>query len=257
MTRPGGTTVIAGKAISRLGLGTMRLTGPGCWGPPQAPSRAMRVLRDAVDVHGITHIDTADAYGPTDAEVLIREALQPYPAEVLIATKVGMIRPAPNVWRPLGRPDFLRAAVEASLRRLDVDVLDLCYLHRIDPAIALSEQVGALADLVVEGKIAHVGLSKVTPGQIAEASRVVPIAAVQNCLNIDEPTDDALDYCGEHGIPYVPYRLLNVGSISPVKALTWLLDRGEHVVPIPGTSRPEHLRELVEAVRATDEKPSS
>lgn len=254
---PGGTTVIAGKAVSRLGLGTMRLTGPGCWGPPPATSMAIRVLRDAVAIHGITHIDTADAYGPAIAEELIQRALRPYPPEVLIATKVGMIRPAPNVWRPLGRPDYLRAAVEASLRRLGIDTLDLCYLHRIDPTIPLVEQVGTFAEMVTEGKIANIGLSKVTTDQIIEATKMVPIAAVQNCLNIDEPDDPALGFCAEHGVPYVPYRPLNVGGIPPEEALTWLLELGPHVAPIPGTSSPDHLRELAASARAGAERQRS
>lgn len=251
---PGGTIVIAGKVVSRLGLGTMRLTGPGCWGPPPTPSTAVRVLRDAVAIHGITHIDTADAYGPAIAEDLVRQALHPFPPEVLIATKVGMIRPGPNVWRPLGRPHYLRAAVEASLRRLGVDTLDLCYLHRIDPVIPLSEQVGALADMVAEGKVRRVGLSKVTPAQVVEAMDAVTVAAVQNCLNINEPDDPALAFCAEHDIPYIPYRPLNIGAIAPKTALTWLLGLGRHVAPIPGTAKPDHLRELVASAHVAGEK---
>lgn len=250
-TSPGGTIPIAGKTVSRLGLGTLRLTGPGCWGPPVKRAAAVRVLRDAIDIHGITHIDTADAYGPATAEELIRNVLHPYPPDVLIATKVGMIRPAPNQWRPLGRPDYLRAAVEASLRRLGTDTLHLCYLHRVDPNIPFGDQVGTLADLRAEGKIAAIGLSKVTPEQIAEAATITSIAAVQNCFNIDEPADAALDYCADHGIPFVAYRPLDAGRIAADKALPWLLGLGKHVAAIPGTATPEHLADLVTAISKT------
>lgn len=250
MTAAGGTITIAGKTVSRLGLGTMRLTGSGTWDHPADPVRAITVLREAVK-WGISHIDTADAYGPHTVEELIRTALYPYPEHVLIATKVGMVRPGPNVWRPLGRPDYLRAAVHASLRRLAVDALGLCYLHRVDPAVPLVDQVGELADLRDEGKIGAVGLSKVTPEQIEEAGKVVPIAAVQNCLNVGEPDDPAVGYCRERGIPYVAYRPLNAGALTADGALRWLLSLGGHVAPIPGTSSLAHLGEIVGAARLT------
>jgi pyridoxine 4-dehydrogenase len=246
---PGGVITIASKTVSRLGLGTLRLTGPGCWGTSTRPVDAECVLRRAIDTHGLTHIDTADAYGPAVAEELIRRALHPYLPEILIATKVGMIRPGPDLWRPLGRPDYLRAAVEASLRRLDVETLDLCYLHRIDPTVPLADQVGTLAYMVTEGKIAHIGLSKVSPEQIAAATATVQIAAVQNCLSIAEPDDPALAVCSERGIPYVAYRPLDVGRLPVGKALTWLLNLSPLVAAIPGTSNPEHLDQLVEALR--------
>lgn len=245
--RPGGTITIADKEVSRLGLGTLRLAGPGCWGPALKPREVIQVLRYAVEVHGISHIDTADAYGPYGVESLIHRTLRPYRPEVLIATKVGLIRPAPDLWRPLGRPDYLRAAVESSLRRLGLECLELCYLHRVDPAVPMADQVGELAAMRDEGKIGHIGLSKVTPAQIAEARRIVPVSAVQNVLNIDEPNDPALEYCRQHKIPYVPYRPLNVGTIRPAKALRWLLDLAPNTAPIPGTSSSAHLRELVDA----------
>ncbi|MEV6861560.1 aldo/keto reductase [Streptosporangium subroseum] len=199
---------------------------------------------------GITHVDTADAYGPHTVEDLIRQALHPYPGDLLLATKVGLIRPGPNVWKPLGRPDYLRAAVEASLRRLNVDRIDLCYLHRVDPTVPLADQVGALADLQTEGKIATIGLSKVTPEQIRQAGEVA-VVAVQNCLNLEEPDDPALAYCADNNIPYVPYRPLNAGRLTATagveKSLSRLLDLGEHVAPIPATSNPQHLIALVRA----------
>ncbi|MGA5818112.1 aldo/keto reductase [Kitasatospora sp. NPDC094028] len=235
---------IAGKQVPRLGLGTMRLTGPGTWGEPAGMVGAAALLRTAVHDLGVLHIDTADAYGPHTVEELIRRALYPYPAQLLLATKVGMVRPAPNVWKPLGRPEYLRAAVEASLRRLGTECIDLCYLHRVDSAVPLAEQVGELEDLRTEGKIAAIGLSKVTPEQIREAAGLVTVAAVQNCLNVADPEDPALAYCLDNGIPYVPYRPLNAGKLDPAKALRWLLDLGPHVAPIPGTADPEHLLAL-------------
>lgn len=247
---PGGTIRIAGKTVSRLGLGTMRLTGPGTWGRPTNPDSAVRVLREAIDDHGITHLDTADAYGPHTVEELIRRALHPYPEHVLIATKVGMVRPAPNTWRPLGRPEYLRAAVEVSLRRLGTEQLDLCYLHRIDPVVPLEDQVGELHALRAEGKIGHIGISKVDVDQVREAARIAPIAAVQNCLNSDARHDPVLEHCKVNSIPYVAYRPLNAGALTangPREALEWLLSAGDHVAPIPGTNSPTHLRQLAAA----------
>ncbi|GGQ94755.1 aldo/keto reductase [Kitasatospora griseola] len=236
---------IAGKKVPRLGLGTMRLTGPGTWGEPADPADAVALLRTAVDDLGVLHIDTADAYGPHTVEELIRRALHPYSERLLLATKVGMVRPAPNVWKPLGRPEYLRAAVEASLRRLGTERIDLCYLHRVDPAVPLADQVGELAALRHEGKVGEIGLSKVTPEQIREAGELVTVAAVQNCLNAAEPDDPALAYCLASGIPYVPYRPLNAGLLpDPAAALRWLLELGPLVAPIPGTADPAHLRAL-------------
>ncbi|WP_405008319.1 aldo/keto reductase [Kitasatospora purpeofusca] len=236
---------IAGKKIPRLGLGTMRLTGPGTWGYPADMVGAVELLRTAVDELGVLHIDTADAYGPHTVEDLVRRALHPYREQLLLATKVGMVRPAPNVWHPLGRPDYLRAAVEASLRRLGTEQIDLCYLHRVDPAVPLADQVGELEQLRQEGKIGHIGLSKATPEQIRQAEELTTVAAVQNCLNTEEPDDPALAYCLVNGIPYVPYRPLNAGRLrDPAAALRWLLDLGPMVAPIPGTADPAHLRAL-------------
>ncbi|MFB6839752.1 aldo/keto reductase [Streptomyces sp. NPDC056361] len=251
---PAGSIDIAGKTVSRLGFGTMRLTGPGTWGDPDDRERAVRVLREAVHTHGITHIDTADAYGPYTVEYLIKDALHPYPDQVLLATKVGMVRPAPNEWVPLGNPAYLRAGVEASLRRLGIERLDLCYLHRIDPHVPVADQIGTLAVLQTEGKIGHIGLSKVSPADFQLASKHAPIAAVQNVLNSSEPDDPMVDVCRDQNIPYVPYRPLNAGKIASNggarNALSWLLALGPHVAPIPGTSRPEHLAELVAFTRS-------
>ncbi len=231
----------------------MRLAGPGTWGSPRDPATAICVLREAVHIQGITHLDTADAYGPHTVEELIRRALRPYPDRLLIATKVGMVRPGPDLWKPLGRPEYLRAAVEASLRRLAIARLDLCYLHRIDPALPLEVQVGELRQLQVEGKIGHIGLSKVSIEQIRLASAEIQVSAVQNVFNQTEPDDPAVGYCRIQGIPFVPYRPLNAGALVgrglAREALNWLLGQGDHVAPIPGTSSPRHLRELIAAVR--------
>ncbi|MFD7504616.1 aldo/keto reductase [Streptomyces sp. NPDC059850] len=249
---PAGTITIADKTVSRLGLGTMRLTGPGIWGDPDDRVTAISVLRQAVHTYGITHIDTADAYGPHTVEHLIHDALRPYPEHVLIATKVGLVRPAPGTWVPLGHPVYLRACVEASLRRLETDRLDLCYLHRIDPEVPLADQLGTLEALRTEGKIGHIGLSKVTPDTIRDAAKCIRVAAVQNVLNMTDRHDPALELCHDLDIPYVLYRPLDAGNLARHTdvgaALHWLLQLGAHVAPIPGTSSPEHLYQFVSAV---------
>ncbi|MGV9853082.1 aldo/keto reductase [Streptomyces sp. NPDC003442] len=253
ITLPAGTITIAGKAVSRLGFGTMRLTGPGIWGDPADRATALTVLRQAVHTYGITHIDTADAYGPHTVEHLIRDALHPYPEHVLIATKVGLARSAPDTWVPHGHPVYLRACVEASLRRLGMDRLELCYLHRIDPEVPVADQIGTLQALKDEGKIGHIGLSKVTSEQIRTVTNDITVAAVQNVLNMSaDRHDTAFELCRDLSIPYVPYRPLDAGTLARQghidAALNWLLHLGNHVAPIPGTSSPEHLSQLVAAV---------
>lgn len=250
---PAGSITIAGKTVSRLGFGTMRLTGPGTWGDPDDRDTALSVLRQAVHTHGISHIDTADAYGPHTVEDLIREALYPYPEQVLIATKVGMVRPAAGQWRPLGNPFYLRACVEGSLRRLKVERLELCYLHRIDPEISRDDQMAVLHSLQDEGKIGHIGLSKVTPEDIRYVLKYRPVAAVQNVLNTTDRDDPAVETCRDLNIPYVAYRPLDAGLLArangPAAALHWLLSQGSHVAPIPSTSQPQHLDEIVAAMQ--------
>ncbi|MGW1157768.1 aldo/keto reductase [Streptomyces sp. NPDC002519] len=238
--------------MSRLGFGTMRLTGPGTWGDPVDRETALYVLRQAVHTHGISHIDTADAYGPHTVEHLIREALYPYPEHVLIATKVGMVRPAPGQWKPLGNPFYLRACVEASLRRLQVERLELCYLHRIDRDVARDDQIAVLQALQDEGKIGHIGLSKVTSEDLRLVAKHQPVAAVQNVLNTNERFDPVVELCRDLDIPYVAYRPLDAGELARVQGprvpLDWLLNFGPHIAPIPSTSQPRHLHEIVEAV---------
>ncbi|WP_432104085.1 aldo/keto reductase [Streptomyces sp. bgisy091] len=249
---PAGPITIAGKTVPRLGFGTMRLTGPGTWGDPDDRATALSVLRQAVHTYGIAHIDTADAYGPHTAEQLIKDALHPYPEGLLIATKVGMARPAPDIWAPHGHPVYLRSCVEASLRRLGLERLDLCYLHRIDPVIPLADQLGTLQALQQEGKVGHIGLSKITPEHLKLAQDQIPVAAVQNVLNIHDRFDPVLELCRDQGIPYVPYRPLNAGVAvmggDVTAALSWLLELSPHIAPIPGTSNPEHLAAIVNAV---------
>lgn len=262
MTAPGGTITIAGKTVSRLGLGTMRIAGRDSWSDLRTDRvNPMTVILEAVRTHGITHIDTADAYGPHSIEDLIYRTLSPsrFDTDVLIATKVGMIRPGPRTWMPHGHPAYLRAAVEGSLRRLGVEQLDLCYLHRNDPAVPFLDQVGALAELQTEGKIAHIGLSKVSPNEIDQARTSIAVAAVQNKLNQELPDDLAtVEHCRTLGIPYVAYSPLGAGALAgqggAAKALRWLLDLGPHVAPVPGTSDLRHLRELVGSLALTDLK---
>lgn len=249
----------------RIGFGSMQLTGPGHWAAPDNPDRAMQVLRDAVDA-GVTHIDTADAYGPFTAEKYIRKALHPYPDGLVIATKGGLTRQGPDRWAPCGRPEYLRQCVEMSLRRLQVERIDLYYLHRIDPAIAMEDQLAVLSDMQAEGKIAHVGLSKVNLEQLRAASELVDVAAVQNKYNItNRASEDVLRHCELNSISFVPYAPLAAGALTTTGALgvvaedygatpaqlalAWLLHRSPVMMPIPGTSCSARLHENLAALQ--------
>src|SRR5271170_121173 len=170
---------IGERSIYRLGYGAMRITGPGIWGPPPDRERAKAVLRRAIDL-GITFIDTADSYGPNVSEELIAEALAPYPADLVIATKGGLVRPGPDDWQPDGRPQHLRDALEGSLRRLRLERIDLYQFHRPDPKVPYEESIGTLAELQRAGKIRHIGVSNVTVAQLTKARKIVPIVSVQN-----------------------------------------------------------------------------
>ncbi|WP_436528402.1 aldo/keto reductase [Actinoplanes sp. HUAS TT8] len=238
--------------VRRLGYGTMQLTGPGHWDLPADPDAARRLLRAAVHDHGINHLDTADAYGPHTVETLIREALHPYPDDLLIATKGGLLRPGPNIWRPCGRPEYLTQCAELSLRRLRIDTLDLYYLHRIDPQVPLADQLGVLVDLQSAGKIRHIGLSKVTVDQLEQARAITDIAAVQNQHTVTS-TDPVLGYCETNGLAYVAYKPFDAGitlptandptaAPGPVETLRTLLARSPAMLVIPGTASAEHLR---------------
>jgi aryl-alcohol dehydrogenase-like predicted oxidoreductase len=245
--------------VTRLGFGAMRLTGPGVWGPPADRDEAIRVLRRAAEL-GVTLIDTADAYGPSISEELIREALHPYPG-VVVATKAGMLRTGPDEWYPCGRPEYLRQQCELSLRRLDVERIDLFQLHRVDPTVPAADQFGVLAELKAEGKIAEVGLSEVSVETVEQARGIVEIATVQNRYNlIDRASDDVLRYCTENGIGFLPWHPVAAGALAepggavaeiawahgvtaPQVALAWLLQRSSVMLPIPGTADLAHLED--------------
>ncbi len=246
--------------VHRLGFGAMRLTGP----PAQLDRpTAVAIARRAVEL-GVTFIDTADSYDFGENEELLAEALHPYPADVVIATKGGHVNLG-SEWIPLGRPEYLRQQAELSLRRLRLDRIDLYQLHRIDPAVPLADQIGALRRLQDEGKVRHVGLSEVTVDQLVEAERITPIASVQNRYNItDRRYEDVLAYCERRGIAFVPWlpiaRVRTGDAADPITAvagrlgatrtqvaLAWLLHRSPVIVPIPGTSSRAHLEENVAA----------
>lgn len=261
------------RTVNRLGYGSMQLTGPGVWGEPKDPAEAVRVLRRAVEL-GVNLIDTADAYGPFVAERLIREALHPYPGDLVIATKAGLTRSGPGVWKPVGRPEYLRQQVELSLRHLDLECIDLLQLHRIDPQVPLADQVGELKAMQDEGKIRHIGLSEVSADQLTEAQRTAPIVTVQNLFNLtNRKAEPLLEHCASEGIGFIPWFPLATGELakpggplqsiseevgaSPSQlALAWLLRRSEVMLPIPGTSTLAHLEENLAAaeVRLSDEQ---
>lgn len=276
-----GTLELGGRLIvNRLGFGTMRLTGPGNWGPPRDHQQAVAVLRRAVDL-GVTFIDTADSYGPFIAEELIRTALHPYPADLVVATKAGFLRtrpdptsaPSPSSWTPLGKPEYLRQQVEMSLRRLSTDCIKLFQLHRIDPDYPLDDQVGELAALKAEGKIELIGLSEVSVAQLEAALNITPIASVQNMYNLTaRDAEPLVNACAKQGIAFIPWFPLAAGPLaapegplgriaaahraSPSQlALAWLLARSPIMLPIPGTTSVEHLDENVAAaaVALTDD----
>jgi len=256
---------IGGKLpVTRLGYGTMQLTGPGVWGEPKDPDEAVRVLRRAVDL-GVNFLDTADAYGPVVAEPLIKKALHPYPADLVIATKVGHTRQGPGLWTPVGRPEYLRQQTEMALRLLGLEQIPLMQLHRIDPQVPLADQVGELAKLQEEGKIRFIGLSEVTVGQLRAAAKIAPIATVQNLYNLaDRSAEELLDYSAANGIGFIPWFPLATGKLAkpggPLAALAakrgatpsqlalaWLLHRSPAMLPIPGTSSVSHLEDNVAA----------
>lgn len=250
--------------VTRLGFGAMRITGNGIWGEPANRPEALRILRRAVEL-GINFIDTADSYGPNVSEEIIAEALYPYPADLVIATKGGFARPGPNQWVEDGRPEHLRSACEGSLRRLRLDRIDLYQLHRIDPKVPAEDQLGTLKDLQAQGKIKHIGLSEVNVRQIQHAQTIVPVVSVQNRYTVDDRgSENVLKYCETQKMGFIPWFPLGAGKVaradSPVSgmaarlkatpsqvALAWLLARSPVMLPIPGTSRVEHLEENVAA----------
>jgi pyridoxine 4-dehydrogenase len=260
-----GQFAIAGDLrVNRLGFGAMRITGKGIWGPPANREEAIGVLRRAVEL-GINFIDTADSYGPNVSEELIAEALHPYPAGLVIATKGGFDRPGPDRWTENGRPEHLVAACEGSLRRLRVERIDLYQLHRIDSKFPAEDQLGTLKNLQAQGKIRHIGLSEVSVAQIQHAQKLVEVVSVQNRYSLtDRGSEDVLEYCEEQKIGFIPWFPLAAGKLSgpdsPIGrvaqklnatpsqvALAWLLWRSPVMLPIPGTSSVKHLEENVAA----------
>jgi pyridoxine 4-dehydrogenase len=259
--------------VHRLGFGAMRITGPGIWGPPADHDEAVRVLRRAVEL-GIDFIDTADSYGPYVSEELIREALHPYPAGLVVATKAGLVRTGPNQWHAVGRPAYLRQEAEMSLRRLGLDRIDVFQLHRPDPQVPFADQIGALVELQKEGKIRHIGLSNVTLDQLRQAREQADIVTVQNFFNLaNRDSEPIADYCAAEGIGFIPWRPLETGDLAepgrPLAALAeqtgatprqlalaWLLHRSPVMLPIPGTGTVEHLETNVAArdITLTDEQ---
>lgn len=252
--------------IVRLGFGAMRITGTGIWGDPKDPEAARETLRRIPDL-GIDFIDTADSYGPFISEYLIRDTLHPY-KNLIVATKGGLTRHGPDIWRPVGRPEYLRQCVLMSLRRLQVERIDLWQLHRIDPAVPRDEQFGVIAAMQQEGLIRHVGLSEVTVEEIEAASRHFPVVTVQSQYNlVNRKNESVLDYCEANGIGFIPWAPLAAGALaapgsalsaiagrlglSPSQvALAWLLKRSKVMLPIPGTGNPHHLADNVRAADA-------
>jgi aryl-alcohol dehydrogenase-like predicted oxidoreductase len=260
-----GTFKIGGDLpVVRLGFGAMRITGQGIWGEPADHDECIAVLRRAVEL-GITLIDTADSYGPFVSERLIAEALHPYPENLVIATKAGLQRSGPDQWEPDGRPQHLRERCEGSLKRLKVDRIDLFQLHRIDTKVPMEDQLGTLLDLQKEGKVRHLGLSEVTVKQIEDVRKLARIATVQNLYNLsDRHSEDVLAYCTQKGLGFIPWFPLATGNLakpgsrlsaaakqldaSPGQvALAWLLKKSPVMLPIPGTSKVEHLESNTEA----------
>jgi pyridoxine 4-dehydrogenase len=263
--RASGEFAIGGDLpVVRLGYGAMQIPGPGVWGEPRDHDEVIRVLRRAIEL-GVTFIDTADSYGPEVSERMIREALHPYPNDLVIATKAGLTRPGPGRWERNGKPEYLKAEAEKSLRLLGVERIELFQLHRIDPEVPLAEQLGALSELQAEDKIARIGLSEVSVSEIEAARAITPIVTVQNRYNLsDRGAEPVLDYCQREDIGFIPWfpmatgRLASPGGplqriaeehdVTPAQlALAWLLQRSPVLLPIPGTSTVAHLEENLAA----------
>jgi aryl-alcohol dehydrogenase-like predicted oxidoreductase len=256
-----GTFTIGGDlTVNRIGYGAMRITGPGVWGPPADRQAALATLQKAIEL-GVNLIDTADSYGPSVSEELIAEALHPYPADLVIATKGGWERPGPNQWTHNASPKHLADALEGSLKRLRVERIDIYQLHAPDNVISFEASVQALATLREQGKIRHVGLSNVTREHIKRARKIVPIVSVQNRYSFaDRESNFIVNYCEENDIAFLPWAPIGQGRTAhdaiaqvaqqlhatPIQvALAWLLQRSEVILPIPGTASVKHLEENV------------
>jgi aryl-alcohol dehydrogenase-like predicted oxidoreductase len=255
--------------VNRMGYGAMRITGEGIWGWPADREKAKKVLRRALEL-GVDFIDTADSYGPEVSELLIAEALHPYPKGLVIATKGGLTRPGPGQWVPNGRPEYLAECIDKSLKRLKLERIDLYQLHRIDRNVPVEESLGALKKAQEAGKIRHVGLSEVSVKEIERARKVLPIVSIQNRYNIeDRDSEEALKYCEREKMGFIPWAPIGGSGGSSVTkaggaleaeakrhnatvvqlALAWLLHRSPVMLPIPGTSSVAHLEENVAAAK--------
>jgi pyridoxine 4-dehydrogenase len=257
-----GTIDVGGDlTVNRLGFGAMRITGRGIWGDPPSRDRAIATLRRVVELR-VNFIDTADSYGPSVSEELIAEALYPYPDDLVIATKGGLVRPGPNRWAADGRPEHLRQACEGSLRRLRLEQIPLYQFHRVDPSVPLAESIGAIASLRSEGKIRHVGVSNVSEAQLREAQRIVPIVSVQNRYNAtDRRSASMVDLCEQEQLTFLPWAPVQEADRNPAVAeaarrhgatehqivLAWLLASSPSILPIPGTGSPAHAEENIAA----------
>jgi aryl-alcohol dehydrogenase-like predicted oxidoreductase len=267
----GRLTIGGDLTVNRLGFGAMRVTGEDIWGQPSDPKQARAVLRRALEL-GVNFIDTADAYGPDVSEQLIRDALHPYPKHLVIATKGGLLRPSREQWVSDARPEHLQEACEASLRRLQLERIDLYQLHRPDPKVPLEDSIGALARLQQQGKIRHIGLSNVSPAQLTQAQSLVKVVSVQNRYNVaDRSSEDVLAVCARAHIAFLPWAPLaqraqaggtvdaHVSALQsiaeqhhvdmPQATLAWLLARSPVMLPIPGTSRVNHLEDNIAAAK--------
>ena len=249
--------------INRIGYGAMRITGKGIWGPPENKTEAIKVLQSLAK-YDVNFIDTADSYGPYISEDLIAEALYPYPAELVIATKGGFMRTGPNEWHINSHPDHLRKALEGSLKRLKVSKIDLYQLHRIDPKVPFEQTLGFLKQAQEEGLIKHIGLSEVSIADMKKAKEYVNIVSLQNTYSIVYRNwEKELQYCNEHDIAFIPWNPINAGNIlfeetlnkiakqhnsTPQQvALSWLFHHAPNILLIPGTSKVNHLEENVNA----------
>jgi pyridoxine 4-dehydrogenase len=257
--------------VNRLGYGAMRITGKGIFGPPADHDESIRVLKKAVEL-GINFIDTADSYGPGVSEELIAEALYPYPADLVIATKGGLERPGPDVWTPNGSPEHLEKVLNGSLKRLKLDAIDLYQLHRIDAKVPAEKTFAFLQKAQKAGKIKHIGLSEVTVEQIKQATEFFEVVSVQNMYSVDNRKwEKELEYCTANKIAFIPWYPLNAGNVKSLEALqkvaekysataqqvalSWLLHHAENILLIPGTSKVKHLEENVKtaSIELTDD----
>ncbi len=256
-----GTIDVGGDlTVNRLGFGAMRITGQGIWREPPDREQARATLRRAVEL-GVNFIDTADSYGPDVSETLIGETLYPYPDDLVIATKGGLVRPGPGRWDPDGRPEHLRQALEGSLRRLRLEQIPLYQFHRVDPKVPIAESVGALAQMKQEGKIRHIGLSNVTEEQLRQAEQITPVVSIQNRYNVtDRSSESIVDLCEQEDFAFLPWAPIQQGEHPLVEqtarkygvsvrqiVLAWLLARSPQMLPIPGTGSPGHVEENVAA----------